>query len=140
MKPDVMIRIALLSLALAAVPAGAAIDIYQFDSNAQQDRFHRLTEELRCPKCQNQSIADSDAEISQDMRERVARMIRESHSDEEIVGFFVARYGDFVSYRPPLNAKTAILWVGPLSLLLLGGVGIVLLVRRASREAEEDDQ
>jgi len=140
MKPDVMIRIALLSLALAAVPAGAAIDIYQFDSNAQQDRFHRLTEELRCPKCQNQSIADSDAEISQDMRERVARMIREGHSDEEIVGFFVARYGDFVSYRPPLNAKTAILWVGPLSLLLLGGVGIVLLVRRASREAEEDDQ
>ena len=125
---------------MAAAPSWAAIDIYQFDSDAQQDRFHRLTEELRCPKCQNQSIADSDAEISQDMRERVARMIREGHSDEEIVTFFVDRYGDFVSYRPPFNPRTAILWVGPLTLLLLGGVGIVLLVRRASREAEEDDQ
>ncbi len=67
-------------------------------------------------------------------------MIREGHSDEEIVTFFVDRYGDFVSYRPPFNPRTAILWVGPLTLLLLGGVGIVLLVRRASREAEEDDQ
>ena len=56
------------------------------------------------------------------------------------MGFFVDRYGDFVSYRPPFNPRTAILWVGPLTLLLLGGVGIVLLVRRASREAEEDDQ
>ena len=135
-----MIRLAILLFALAAAPSWAAIDIYQFDSDAQQDRFHRLTEELRCPKCQNQSIADSDAEISQDMRERVARMIREGHSDEEIVNFFVDRYGDFVSYRPPFNPRTAILWVGPLTLLLLGGVGIVLLVRRASREAEEDDQ
>ncbi len=133
-------RFALLLLTLVCAPAGAAIDIYQFDNDAQQDRFHRLTEELRCPKCQNQSIADSDAEISQDMRERVARMIREGHSDEEIVTFFVDRYGDFVSYRPPFNPRTAILWVGPLTLLLLGGVGIVLLVRRASREAEEDDQ
>lgn len=134
-----MIRSLLLLLALIAMPAGAAIDIYQFDSNAQQDRFHSLSKQLRCPKCQNQSIADSDAEISQDMRERVARMIREGHSDEEIVAFFVDRYGDFVSYRPPFNSKTAILWVGPLSLLLLGGVGVLLLVRRASQEAEEDD-
>jgi len=135
-----VIRLAILLLALTAAPSWAAIDIYQFDSDAQQDRFHRLTEELRCPKCQNQSIADSDAEISQDMRERVARMIREGPSDEEIVTFFVDGYGDFVSYRPPFNPRTAILWVGPLTLLLLGGVGIVLLVRRASREAEEDDQ
>ena len=125
---------------LLPVAALAAIDVYQFDNEQQEQRFRVLTEELRCPKCQNQSIADSDAEISQDMRERVARMIREGHSDEEIVTFFVDRYGDFVSYRPPFNPRTAILWVGPLTLLLLGGVGIVLLVRRASREAEEDDQ
>lgn len=135
-----MIRLTVLLLALIAVPSWAAMDIYQFDSDAQRDRFQRLTEQLRCPKCQNQSIADSDAEISQDMRERVARMIREGRSDEEIVAFFVERYGNFVSYRPPFNPRTAILWVGPLTLLLLGGVGIVLLVRRASREAEEDEQ
>jgi len=127
---------------LLASPLRAAIDIYQFDNTDQQDRFHRLTEELRCPKCQNQSIADSDAEIARDMRERTARMIREGRSDQEVVNFFVDRYGDFVSYRPPVNERTAILWMGPLGLLLLGVLAIVLLVRRASRRAEleEDDQ
>lgn len=126
---------------LLASPLRAAIDIYQFDNTDQQDRFHRLTEELRCPKCQNQSIADSDAEIARDMRERTARMIREGHSDQKVVNFFVDRYGDFVSYRPPVNERTAILWMGPLGLLLLGVLAIVLLVRRASRRAEleEDD-
>lgn len=127
---------------LLAPPLRAAIDLYQFDNTEQQDRFHRLTEELRCPKCQNQSIADSDAEIARDMRERTARMIREGRSDQEVVNFFVDRYGDFVSYRPPVNERTAILWMGPLGLLLLGVLAIVLLVRRASRRAEleEDDQ
>ncbi|MBF1801302.1 cytochrome c-type biogenesis protein [Alloalcanivorax profundimaris] len=134
-----MIRALMLLTLLLAAPLQAAIDLYQFDDNAQQDRFHRLTEELRCPKCQNQSIADSDAEIARDMRERVARMIREGRSNEEIVQFFVARYGDFVSYRPPVNERTAILWVGPVALLILGGLGILLLARRASRRVEEDD-
>ena len=128
-----MIRALMLLTLLLAAPLQAAIDLYQFDDTAQQDRFHRLTEELRCPKCQNQSIADSDAEIARDMRERVARMIREGRSNEEIVQFFVARYGDFVSYRPPVNERTAILWVGPVALLILGGLGILLLARRASR-------
>ncbi|HCE41247.1 MAG: cytochrome C biogenesis protein [Alcanivorax sp.] len=134
-----MIRALMLLTLLLAAPLQAAIDLYQFDDTAQQDRFHRLTEELRCPKCQNQSIADSDAEIARDMRERVARMIREGRSNEEIVQFFVARYGDFVSYRPPVNERTAILWVGPVALLILGGLGILLLARRASRRVEEDD-
>ena len=134
-----MIRALMLLTLLLAAPLQAAIDLYQFDDTAQRDRFHRLTEELRCPKCQNQSIADSDAEIARDMRERVARMIREGRSNEEIVQFFVARYGDFVSYRPPVNERTAILWVGPVALLILGGLGILLLARRASRRVEEDD-
>lgn len=134
-----MIRVLALLTLLLAAPLQAAIDIYQFDDTAQQDRFHRLTEELRCPKCQNQSIADSDAEIARDMRDRVATMIRDGRSNEEIVQFFVARYGDFVSYRPPVNERTAILWVGPVSLLILGGLGILLLARRASRRVEEDD-
>ena len=134
-----MIRVLTLLTLLLAAPLQAAIDIYQFDDTAQQDRFHRLTEELRCPKCQNQSIADSDAEIARDMRDRVATMIRDGRSNEEIVQFFVARYGDFVSYRPPVNERTAILWVGPVSLLILGGLGILLLARRASRRVEEDD-
>lgn len=132
-------RLALLLMLLAAGPALAAIDVYPFDNDTQQDRFHRLTEELRCPKCQNQSIADSDAGIAQDMRERVARMIREGRSDAEIVDYFVARYGDFVSYRPPVNERTAILWVGPVLLLVFGGLAIVVLVVRASRRVDREE-
>lgn len=133
-------RLALaLLLMLVAGPALAAIDVYPFDNASQRGRFHRLTEELRCPKCQNQSIADSDAGIAQDMRERVARMIREGRSDEEIVDYFVVRYGDFVSYRPPVNKRTAILWAGPVLLLLFGGLAIVVLVVRASRRADREE-
>ncbi|GAA5136317.1 cytochrome c-type biogenesis protein [Alloalcanivorax gelatiniphagus] len=137
-----MIRWLLLLTLVLAAPLQAAIDIYQFDTTDQQDRFHRLTEELRCPKCQNQSIADSDAQIARDMRDRTASMIREGHSDQEVVDFFVTRYGDFVSYRPPVNERTAILWMGPLGLMLIGVLAIVMLVRRASRSAEleEDDR
>ncbi|WP_101674965.1 cytochrome c-type biogenesis protein [Alloalcanivorax mobilis] len=131
---------AVLLLLAFALPALAAIDVYPFDSDAQQDRFHRLTEELRCPKCQNQSIADSDAGIARDMRERVARMLRDGRSDEEIVQYFVDRYGDFVSYRPPLNARTVVLWLGPGLLLLGGGLAIVVLMVRASRRADREEE
>ncbi|ARB45249.1 cytochrome c-type biogenesis protein [Alloalcanivorax xenomutans] len=130
----------LLLLTVLGQGALAAIDVYQFDTEEQETRFRVLTEELRCPKCQNQSIADSDAGIAQDMRERVARMIREGHDDQAIVDYFVDRYGDFVSYRPPVNAQTLVLWLGPAILLLLGGGAIVILIRRASRRVEDDEQ
>ena len=137
-----MIRAVMLLALRFMAPLHAATDIYPFETSEQRDRFHRLIEELRCPKCQNQSIADSDAEIAVDMRDRTARMIREGHSDQEVVDFFVARYGDFVSYRPPVNERTIILWAGPLLLLVLGAIAIAVLVRRASQrtELEEDEQ
>ena len=122
-----------------SMPALAAIDVYEFDNPRQEERFRVLTEELRCPKCQNQSIADSDAGIAQDMRTRVHTMILEGKSDAEIVDYFVSRYGDFVSYRPPVTAETSILWLGPLLLLLVGAVVIVLLLRRASGKVGDDD-
>ncbi|MEQ3722849.1 cytochrome c-type biogenesis protein [Alcanivorax sp.] len=127
-------------LLMLTMPAFAAIDVYQFDNKQQEQRFRILSEELRCPKCQNQSIADSDAGIAQDMRTRVHTMILEGKSDEDIVDYFVSRYGDFVSYRPPVNAGTSILWLGPIVLLLGGGVLIVLLLRNASRKASAEDQ
>jgi cytochrome c-type biogenesis protein CcmH len=133
-----MLRIVL--LLMLSMPAFAAIDVYQFDNEQQEQRFRILSEELRCPKCQNQSIADSDAGIAQDMRTRVHTMILEGKSDEDIVDYFVSRYGDFVSYRPPVNAGTSILWLGPIVLLLGGGVLIVLLLRNASRKAAADDE
>ncbi len=133
-----MLRIVL--LLMLSMPAFAAIDVYQFDNEQQEQRFRILSEELRCPKCQNQSIADSDAGIAQDMRTRVHTMILEGKSDEDIVDYFVSRYGDFVSYRPPVNAGTSILWLGPILLLLGGGVVIILLLRNASRKAAAEDE
>lgn len=134
-----MILLRIFLFALLPLQALAAIDVYQFDSPQQEDRFHRLTEELRCPKCQNQSIADSDADLARDMRDRVHGMIVEGKSDDEIVGYFVSRYGDFVSYRPPVNARTSVLWLIPLLMLLGGGVLIVRLLRKASAQADQQE-
>ena len=133
-----ILRIAfLLCVSLSAM---AAPDIYQFDTPEQEQRFRVLLDELRCPKCQNQSLADSDAGIAQDMRVRVESMIKEGKSNDEIVDYFVARYGDFVSYRPPVTPTTSILWLAPLLLLGSGAVVIVLLLRRASAKVDDSDE
>ena len=133
-----MLRIVfLLGISLSAM---AATDIYQFETPEQEQRFRVLLDELRCPKCQNQSLADSDAGIAQDMRTRVEAMIKEGKSNDEIVDYFVARYGDFVSYRPPVTPTTSILWLAPLLLLGSGAVVIVLLLRRASARVDESDE
>jgi cytochrome c-type biogenesis protein CcmH len=131
----------LLLALLVCLPAGlfAAEDIYQFDSAADERRFRELLVQLRCPKCQNQAIADSDAPISQDMREQVAEMIRGGRSNDEIVDYFVQRYGDFVSYHPPLTPQTMILWLAPLAAMLGGGLLVFFQMRRARRIARGED-
>lgn len=109
----------------------AAIDAYEFRSEAERERYRTLVEELRCPKCQNQNIADSNAPIAMDLRREIYRMLEEGQSNEQIVDYLVARYGDFVRYKPPLNAKTLVLWYGPIALLVLGfGVLAFILIRR----------
>lgn len=109
----------------------AVIDVYQFESVDNEQRFRGLIEQLRCPKCQNQSISDSDADIAQDMRAQVANMIRDGRSDDEIVGYFTERYGDFVNYKPPVTPQTLILWVGPLLIFFVGLILVVVQIRRA---------
>lgn len=133
-----MRRILLVLLLVFSAPLAAAIDVYQFENPAQEERFRALLDQLRCPKCQNQSLSGSDADIARDMRERIAHMIREGHSDEEIVEYFVARYGDFVNYRPPFRAETALLWIGPGIVFLLGAMLVIVQVRRA-RDADEPE-
>lgn len=120
--------------------AHAAIAVYEFETPEQEQRFRNLIEELRCPKCQNQSISDSDADIAQDMREQVAEMLREGRSDEEIVQFFVTRYGDFVTYKPPVNAETMILWAGPGVVFVIGLMLVLLQIRRARARAPVIEQ
>ncbi len=120
-----------LGLALTGV-ARAAIDTYEFKDEAERERFRVLTEELRCPKCQNQNIADSNAPIATDLRREIFRMLEEGKGDDEIVDYLVARYGDFVRYKPPVNGRTLLLWYGPAG-LLVGGLlvlGVIVLRRR----------
>ncbi|NLC10589.1 MAG: cytochrome c-type biogenesis protein CcmH [Gammaproteobacteria bacterium] len=121
-----------LLLSFACVfPAAAAIDTYEFDTKADQERFRSLIEELRCPKCQNQNIADSDAEISLDMRDLTYRMmIEDGKTNDEIVAYLVDRYGDFVRYKPPVDKRTFLLWYGPFALLALALLILVVVVAR----------
>jgi len=122
---------------LWAHTAGAAIDALEFDTQLQQQRFKDLTGQLRCVVCQNQSLADSNAGLAADLREQVHRMIGEGKSDEEIVGFMVRRYGDFVLYRPPLRASTYLLWAGPLILLVVGLVVVFAIAGTRRAQAPE---
>ena len=104
-----------------------------------EKRLQGLSEELRCLVCQNQTIADSNAELAQDLRREIRGMIKAGQSDSQIIDFMVARYGDFVLYRPPVKGATLLLWGGPLALLLLGVLTMRrYLKRRALRVAETD--
>ncbi|TRW50553.1 cytochrome c-type biogenesis protein CcmH [Aliidiomarina halalkaliphila] len=117
--------------------AHAAGEYYAFDTAEQERRFSQLTGELRCPKCQNQSIADSDAPLAQDMRQRVYQMIMEGRSNAEIIEFMKVRYGDFVHYRPPVNRSTLVLWFGPFVALFIGMVAVVVHVRGKRKVSAE---
>jgi len=102
----------------------------QFTDTTEERRFHALVSELRCVMCQNQSLADSNAQIAHDLRREVLALMRQGKSDEEVKQFLVARYGEFVLYRPQVERTTWLLWFGPAALVLLGGVVIVRIVRR----------
>lgn len=134
-------------LLVVSALAMAAIDTYQFESEAQRQRFYELSGELRCPKCQNQNIADSNAPIATDMRREVHRLLQEGQSDEAIIDFMVSRYGDFVRYRPGLTSQTMVLWFAPVLFLVVGIAVLLVLVRRRrrvpgaqNRHLSEDEQ
>ncbi|MDD0974608.1 cytochrome c-type biogenesis protein [Pseudomonas fontis] len=122
---------AVLGLSLGGM-AQAAIDTYQFANDAERERYHDLTKELRCPKCQNQDIADSNAPIATDLRREIFRMLGEGKSNQQIIDFMVDRYGDFVRYKPALTARTWLLWFGP-GVLLVGGFAVLALIVRKRR-------
>lgn len=139
----------LLALCLALLPIAAAAQVgtdvapLQFQSPAEETRFHALVSELRCVMCQNQSLADSNAQIAHDLRREVLDLMRQGRSDAEIKDFLVARYGEFVLYRPRVEGRTWLLWLGPAVLLLAGGVVVARIVRRrggASVPASDDNQ
>lgn len=100
-------------------------------------QVHRLSTELRCLVCQNQTLADSDAPLAEDLRVEIREMAAQGKSDQEIIDYLVARYGDFVLYRPPVKATTVLLWAGPFMLLLAGLIGLGVILRRRQRQTLE---
>lgn len=115
-------------VALAQVKGDVAPPVFR--DGFEEARFRDLTHELRCVMCQNQSLADSNAEIARDLRNEVLVLMREGKTDAEIRNFMVARYGEFVLYKPRMQGATLLLWLGPLVLVLLGGLIVWRLVRR----------
>lgn len=124
----------LLALLLLLSAVAAAMEPIDFRDEAEEARFRALSAELRCVMCQNQSLADSNAQIAHDLRLQVLELMREGKTDREIKDYLVARYSDFVLYNPPVRPATWLLWFGP-GLVLLGGAAVVVVVvrRRAAQ-------
>lgn len=123
-----------------SLPSLAVIEIYEFEQESHKKRYHQLIEELRCPKCQNQNLAESDAPIAQDLRRELHRLLSEGRSDDAIIEYMVMRYGNFVLYRPPLDKNTVVLWAAP-GLFLLLGLIIAWRVRATNQAgAKQDNQ
>ena len=128
---------------LAALPhAVPAAEPRSFPSPELANRFRDLVEEIRCLVCQNQSIADSNADLARDLRNKVDEMLRAGRSDEEILAYMVDRYGNFVRYRPPFDAATALLWCGPfvLAAVALGWLFVRIRRRAPKREGLTDEE
>ncbi|HSW13729.1 MAG TPA: cytochrome c-type biogenesis protein [Solimonas sp.] len=125
-------RFAGLLLALLLSLPGFAQDSLDAD---QQARYRQMIHELRCLVCQNQTIADSDAPLAQDLRQQVEKQIREGRSDAEIKQYLTARYGDFVLYKPPVKGSTLLLWIGPFLLLAVALVMALRMLRRRGSSA-----
>lgn len=130
MKLILVLCLSLFSLASQAVVDGHK---YPFDNEVDQKRFEVLAEELRCPKCQNQNLADSNAPVAADLRDKVYELMIEGQTDDQIVDYLVARYGDFVRYNPPVQKNTFFLWFGPLAMVLIGLIVIVSLTRSGKK-------
>jgi cytochrome c-type biogenesis protein CcmH len=122
-----------------AQPAAPALDVHgQLVDAALQTRFERITKELRCLVCQNESIADSNVELAADLRKEVREMLVAGKSNDAIFAFMTDRYGEFVRFAPPLSPKTALIWGAPFFMLLLGGAIIFRIARQRSRMPIDD--
>ncbi|NIL93764.1 MAG: cytochrome c-type biogenesis protein CcmH [Woeseiaceae bacterium] len=121
---------AVMALILFSTSAYAIDTEEAFDDPELQARYEKIIDEVRCLKCQNQTIKDSNAFLASDLRREIRRMLEEGMTDAEIYGFLVDRYGDFALYNPRASGKTLVLWIVPAVLLLLGGLALANIVRR----------
>lgn len=135
-----------LLLAMASSALATPVDTYEFKSPENQKRGLSLAHELRCPQCQNQNLIDSNSPVAADLRLQVFKMVDEGKGDDEIIEFMTSRYGEFVLYKPRMETKTYILWLGPIGLLLFGlTIGFIFIrkqriVGNTEQEISEEDQ
>ena len=124
-------------LVFAGAAHAQAIEPMPFANHAQELRFQQLTRQLRCPMCQNETLADSNAPIARDLRNQIFKLMQEGKSDEQIKQYLVARYSDYILYNPPLKPGTVLLWFGPLLILLGGGAVVLVAIRKRKRDGVE---
>ena len=139
MKHWLAMLFAVLMASVGSISVSYAVNLetYQFDDPNKEALFRELINELRCPKCQNQSIADSDAPLAKDLRDRTYLMVQQGATKQEVVDYMVARYGDFAYYRPPVRLSTLVLWLCPALVVLTGPLVILVRVRPQRHEDVE---
>ena len=120
----------LMLVVISSQPTFAAIEAVQFEDPTTLSRYQDLIAELRCLVCQNQNLADSDADLAKDLRRKTAEMLKQGKTDQQILDYMSDRYGDFVLYRPPFRLSTALIWVGPFILLIVAATALLFNIRR----------
>lgn len=132
-------RTLVLLFCLFSVSVSASIETYEFESPEVEAEYNRLIDELRCLVCQNQNLAGSDADLAQDMRRETYKMLNSGKTPDEVADFMVARYGDFVLYRPRFKTSTYLLWLGPVVLLAIVLVLVTRRIRRSQAAVVDED-
>lgn len=125
-----IVSITLVYLMATSTVLARSSDTYEFQNPVTEKRFNELNKELRCPKCQNQNLADSNSPIAKDLRREVYDLLHQGKADIEIMNYMVARYGEFVLYRPRVSSLTYVLWFGPAALILMGVLVVIFIIRR----------
>jgi len=133
----------ILFLILSSFQVQAAIEIYQFEQPEQEKLYNQMIDELRCLVCQNQNLSASNAALARDLRKQTYQMVVDGQSHAQIVDYMTQRYGDFVLYRPPVKASTALLWFGPIILLFIGVIVLISTLKKRNQVIDaplSDDQ
>jgi cytochrome c-type biogenesis protein CcmH len=128
---------ALMAFAASPPAAVAQVDVFEFETAEQERRFRQLSQEFRCPMCQNANLADSPGGVAEDLRREIYNLIMEGSTDQEIEQFMHQRYGDFIFYRPRLTSRTVLLWFGPLLFFAIGGFVIFGIIRRGRAQTSK---
>jgi len=132
-----LVMLTVTALIVSSESNASPVETFEFRDEVTKVRFQVLSKELRCPKCQNQNLADSNSPIAADLRRELYDLLQHGKADSEIINFMVSRYGEFVLYRPRLSSITYILWFGPALLILIGVIVVIIILRKKPATKED---